>query len=817
MDTLLRDLHYAGRRLRQSPGFALVAILIVALGIGANSAIFSLVNAVLFRPQPYDRPEELVNVYVSDARGEQHTTTSLAEYREFKAQTGVFAGTASFEPQILSRTTEAGSKIAFIEAVSANYFDVLGLQVYRGRGFAPDEETGGAVVAVINYQLWRREFGGDPGIIGTTVRLNGSPVMIVGIGPPTYRGVIGAMTSQFWLPYGSFRALDPEQAVSAERRGNRSTWVRARLQPGLTPAAAQAAIDGVMGTLAREFPESNQGRTALVVPADGVRFHPAVDGTLYPVAGLLLVIVGLVLAIACSNIASLMLARATARQKEVALRMAIGAGRMQLVRQLLTESVLIAALGGVVGLGLARGLVQAIVAFEPPIPVPIALDLSLDGRVLGFTIVLTLGTGILFGLAPALRATRPDLVGSLKAETSSAAGRHRRFGLRNGLVVLQVAVSVLLLAGAGLFVRSLGNAQRVDPGFETERAAILTVSLGHGQLGEAGSRALLRQLTDRVAATPGVRQVALAERVPLGATLQTRGIWVEPSPPPPGQDNVEVDYSVIGPGYFEALGISLVAGRGFTVADQPGAERVAVVSEAMARKFWRRTDVVGETFRLNGVGGPTVRIVGVARDTKVRTLGEAPRPFLYASFDQEFTGIVSVIAATEGDPGPILAAMRRELEALAPDVPIFEAKTMVQHLGVALFLPRMAAGLLALFGGIGIGLAGLGLYGVVAFAVSQRTREIGVRMALGADSVKVIRLVVRESVGLVLVGIGVGVTMALLAARPLASALYGVSPADPVTFLAVAGLMVGTALLASYLPARRAVRVDPLVALRSQP
>ncbi|NOT06611.1 MAG: ABC transporter permease [Gemmatimonadales bacterium] len=816
MDTFLRDLRYSVRRLRTSPGVALVAILIVALGIGANSAVFSLVNAVLFRPQPYDKPEELVNIYVSDSDGRDYTTASYPEYRDFKEQARLFAGTVALEPQIVSRTTDDGSKIAFIEAVSANYWEVLGLRLFRGRGFLPEEESGGGVVAVINYQMWDREFGADPGLIGRTVRLNGAPVTIVGIGPKDYRGVIGALTSQFWMPSGSFKAIDPEYAAKTERRGSRSTWVRARLQPGVSVQAAQSAIDIVMQRLGTTFPESNAGRKASVVPADGVRFHPAIDGALYPVAGILLLVVALVLAIACSNIASLMLARATARQREMALRLAIGAHRGQLVRQLLTESVLIASIGGLVGIGVAQLMVRAIMSFQPPIPIPVSLDLSLDGRVVLFSAILTLGTGILFGLAPALRATRPDLVRSLKDEESSATGGRRRFSLRNGLVVLQVSVSVLLLAGAGLFVRSLGQAQGIDPGFEAERAAILTVSLGHGRLNDEQGRELLRVFSERIAAAPGVRSVALADRIPLGAGFQTRGVWIDQAPPPSGQDNIELDFVLVGPRYFQTLGIALVAGRDFASTDLPGSPHVVIVSEAMARKYWGRPDIVGEHFRMGGANGSLVEIVGVARDTKVRTLGEVPRPYVYASFDQEYTGIIAVIAATEGDPSAALAAMRREFTTLAPDVPIFDAKTMTEQLGLALFLPRMAAALLGLFGMIGIGLAGLGLYGVVAFAVTQRTREIGIRMALGADARKVVRLVVREIAALVLTGLLLGTGVALLAMRPLAGILYGVSPADPVTFIFVTGLLLVAACIASYLPARRAVTIDPLVALRSQ-
>lgn len=816
MDTLLQDLRYSFRRLRQSPGFAFIAITIVGLGIGANSAIFSVVNAVLLRPQPYESPHELVNVYVSDSRGEEFVTTSRAEYRAMREQQDLFVGTVAIEPQIVSQETAEGAAVTFVEVVSANYWDVLGVRPLLGRGFLPDEEAGGAVVAVLNHQVWQREFGGAPDIIGRTVRLNGSPVTIVGVGPAEYGGVINAVATRFWLPLGSYNAIDPGRTADLEDRGSRSTFVRARMRPGMTVAQAQAGVDILMSRQAQEFPASNTGRKALVVSADGVRFHPAVDGLLYPVAGMLLLVVGLVLAIACSNIAGLLLARATSRQKEVALRLAVGAGRGRLVRQLLTESVLIGAIGGAVGLVVAWGILRLVVAFQPPIPFPIALDLTLDGRVLIFTGLLSIGTGLLFGLAPALRSTRPNLVQSLKGEGGAQAGRHRWFGLRNALVVVQVAVSVLLLAGAGLFVRSLGNAQGIDPGFEPERVALLTVSLDQGDDAEEANRAALNAYLDAVRGLPGVDRVALTDRVPLGLTMRTRGLWIANYPMPAGQDDLELDVGSASPGYFETMGIPLVAGREFTDADDRSGPAVAVVSEAAARRFWGRANVVGERMRFGGPDGEPLEIVGVARDVKIRTLGEAPRSFIYTPTGQESPEIITVVAGTIGDPTPVLDAMRRELRTLLPNVPVFDAKTMPQQLGVALFLPRIAAGLLGIFGALGLTLAVLGLYGVIAFTVAQRTREIGVRMALGARSSEVIRLVVRESVALVAVGLTVGILVALLATRPLAGVLVDVRPGDPLTLLGVAVVLAAAAVLASLIPARRAATVDPLIALRQQ-
>jgi len=817
MESMLQDLRYAARRLRQSPGFTAIAVAIIALGIGANAAIFSIVNAFLLRPQPYDRPNQLVNIYTTDSRGEGPPVSSFPDYLEFREQTDLFSGVTAFELNILSRITDEGSQVVIVESVSANYWDVLGLRPLRGRAFtASDDVRGSGPVAMINAEVWKREYGSDPGIVGRTVNLNGTPVTIVGVGPAGYNGFLVGVTSGFWVPYGSLWAVSPDDAGRLERRDSRSISVRGRLRPGVSAEQAQAGIALVMARLAREYPESNEGRSALVVPTSQVRFLPQVDRMLYPVAGLLMAVVGLVLAVACSNLANLLLARGAARQREVAIRLAMGAGRGRLVRQLLAESVLLAGAGGAVGLAIAYWLVKAIVAFRPPIPFPLALDLSLDARVLGFTVLLSLATGVLFGLAPALRASRPDLVRALKNEETELAVGHRRFGIRNVLVVSQVAVSLLLLVVAGLFVRSLGSAGRIEPGFETEHAALLSVRLGQQGQSTPEVRAFLREFTERLASRRDIRSLAVADMMPLGFGIQALAVSIDGVAPPPGQDQISVDYAAVDSGYFRTLGIPILRGRGFTAADDSTAPRVTVVSEAMALRYWGTREVVGRRFRVeDGDRGP-VEIVGVARDTKVRTLGEAPRPHLYLPFAQSVPFFVYVVAATEGDPGPVLEGMRREHRAMNARYPIFEARTMPQHLGIMLFAPRMGAALLSVFGVLAVTLASLGLYGVVAFGVSQRTREIAIRMALGARGGQVVVMVVRETMVLTGVGFVIGMALAALATRALAPLLYGVSPSDPITYGVVGLLLALVTLGASCLPARAAAAVDPMAALKNQ-
>jgi predicted permease len=817
MEALLQDLRYAARRLHQSPGFTAVAVAIIALGIGANAAIFSIVDAVLFRPQPYERPGELISIYTTDTHGRHPMVSSYPDYLSLREQTDLFSGTTAFEMKIMSRITEEGSEVVMVESVAANYWEVLGLRPFRGRAFnAADDVSGSAPVAVINHQAWERKFGSDPSIIGRTVNLNGTPVTIVGIGPDDYSGFLVGVTSEYWVPYGSLSVVAPDEAASLERRGARSLMVRARLRPGVGVERARAGVALVMTRLAREYPQSNEGREALVFPTSQVRFLPEVDQALFPVAGLLMAVVGLVLAVACSNLANLLLARGASRQREVAIRLAMGAGRGRLVRQLLAESMLLAAVGGAAGLGLAYWLVRAIVAFRPPIPFPLALDLTVDTRVLAFTAVLSLLTGGLFGFVPALRASRPDLVRALKNEDTALAVGHRRFGLRNTLVVSQVAVSLLLLVCAGLFVRSLGNAARVEPGFEAENVAMISLRLGQREQSDPAAREFLRAYLARLASRRDIRSLAVADLVPLGFGVQAREISIDGYAPPPGEDGISVDYAAVDSGYFRTLGIPLLRGRGFTGADDATAPRVVAVSEAMALRFWGTREVVGRRFRLEGSDGGPVEIVGVTRDTKVRTLGEAPRPHLYVPFEQNIPFFTYVIAATAGDPGPVLEGMRRELRAMNAPYPVFEARTMPQHLGIMLFAPRMGAALLSVFGILAVVLAALGLYGVVAFGVSQRTREIAIRMAIGARPGQVVGLVVSETMVLVGVGFAIGMALAALATRPLASLLYGVGPSDPFTYGAVGLLLAVVALGAAYLPARAAAAVDPMAALKNQ-
>lgn len=814
MESFLRDARYALRRLRLAPGFTATAAVIIGLGIGGNTAVFSIVNAVLLRPQPYERPEELVNIYVSDSDGDTFATASYPEFLAIR-ESGHFQDVIAFDMTIVNRMTPEGARLHFVESTSGNYWQVLGLRPHLGRLYAADDDrAGSAPVVVLGYRNWIRNFAADSAILGRAISLNGVPVTVIGIGPRDYDGVIVGVGTEAWMPAVAMAIVEPEYGTRLEARNSRSTWVRARLEAGGTVEQATAAMATLMATLAAEYPASNEGRRAQVIPAGRVRFHPAVDRVIQPVAAFLLLVVTLVLAIACSNLANLLLASASRRQREVAIRLALGADRWRLVRQFLVESVVLGLLGGVIGLGLAILLVRLLVTFQPPIPIPVSLSIGIDGTVLVFTAILALGTGILFGLAPALRASRPHLVPALKNDTTSFGTRHRRFGLRNVLVVSQVAGSLLLLVVAGLILRHLANSQRVDPGFQTERIAMVSLATGLARMTPDQSRDFYARLMERLAARPDVRRLALTDRVPLGTMVRTGDFAIDGFAPPPGEESLAIDYGTVSPGYFDAMEIPIVRGRDFSGRDDTGAMRVAIVSEAMARTHWSDANPIGRLIRWGGGSAEPIEVIGVARDTRVRTLGEAPRPYIYLPVAQHSPDLLTVLVATTADPRPALNALRTDLATFAPEVPVFDAKTMPEHLQLMLFLPRVGAGLVSLFGALAMILAMTGLYGVVAFAVTQRTREIGIRVALGAKPGQVTSMVVREGLAFVGVGAAISLLPSLLLSRVLSGALYQVDAFDAPAFLG-AGLLFGiVAFLASWIPARRAARIDPLVALR---
>ncbi len=820
MDALRRDLAYAARRVLKSPGFTLVAVLSLALGIGANTAIFSVVNAVLFRAPPFAEPERLVELYTSESNGYAYATFSQPDVRdlaEAARRAGVFDAVVASET-VLARAGEPGAaEIVFGEGVSADLFQVLGIDPALGRAFTPDEDDvpGESPVVVLGFAYWQQHHGGDPSVVGREIRINQHRFTVVGVAPEWYTGTLPAFRTSLFVPVSMVDAVLGDDASRWDGRGNRSAFVKARLAPGVSADQASEWLGRFAAEQARLHPETNEGRTMSLLPTSAVSVHPLVDGALGPVAALLLGVVGLVLLIACTNLAAFLLARGEARRAEIAVRVSLGAGRFALVRQLLVETLVLALLGGAGGLLLARWTVDLLVGFRPPIPIPLSLDFPLDGQVLAYTLGVSLLAGLVFGLLPALDATRTDLAAATRSDGARAgSGRGR---LRNGLVVAQLALSVVLLVGSGLFLRSLLAAQRLDPGFYTGSAALLWPQLEMSGVDEAEGRAFYDELRARLLARPEVDGVALTDNLPLGFSVQTTSLEVPgtavASARPDGTH--DVDFTWADAAFFPVMEVPIVRGRAFGPDDVEGGEPVAIVSEAFAERFWPGEEAVGRLVH-RGADGDPVRIVGVARDTRVRSLGEEARPRVYFSAEQRYVESLQVIVRGSAPSPDLLRLARSEALALVPDLVLFDQRTMEEHLAIHLFPPRMAALLLSVFGGLALLLAAVGIWGLVSHAVARRTREVGIRLSLGATGPEVVRMLVGGGMRLVAVGIAAGLAVAVGVGVLLARFLYGVGAADPLTLVAIPALLAAVALGAAWLPARRAARVDPVRALRTE-
>jgi len=816
------DFSYALRRLIRARGFTLAAALTIALGVGANSAIFSIVNAVLLRPPvAVAAPDRLIGLFTSDFSGPPYGSSSFADIDDFGKQSAdVFAGVMGYSPRPAAVGSDDNLERIAAEVVTDNYFQVLGTAMTLGRGFGPEQRVrGGEPVAVISNALWQRRFASDPAIVGKSVRMNAREFTIIGVAPAGFSGSLRPLVADVWVP----AALGVYVGMSDDftSRGDRSAFAYARLKPGVTIEHARARMAVVARQLAAAYPDAwtdvtRQGRRISVLPEQATRIPPQVRGPALGFAAILMATVIVVLLVCCANVAGLLLARAASRVKEVGIRISLGASRGRIIRQMLTESVLLAALGGVVGVAVSVWAGRALMAAGTPsqIPVPISLDLTPDGRVLGFTLAITLLTGLVFGLAPALRASRADVVTALKTDMPAWRFGGRRFSLHGALVIGQVSLSKLLLVGALLFFRTLRAAATIDPGFRTDHMLLLDISPRPGEEGKSDPEQVALAARDRLAAIPGVTAVTWARNVPLGLDMGRRGLQVEGYRRREGED-MEFHYSVVGPRYFETMVVPLVRGRGFTDADRPGAPAVVVVNEAFAKRFWGDADPIGKRISRGGENGPWMEVVGIARDGKYVSITESPRPFVYYPQLQMPDGITMHVRTT-GDPRQLLAAARREVGTVAPTWMIERPRTLEEHVGASLLPQRIAAGLLGGFGMVALLLAAVGLYGVVAFAVAQRTREIGIRVALGAQGGEVLGLMLRQGMMLAGIGLLVGVPLAFVVARLVSGFLVGAGAADPVVFVGAAGLLAVVTLMASYVPARRASKVDPMAALRSQ-
>jgi putative ABC transport system permease protein len=819
MRTLLQDLRYGFRMLWKSPGFTIIAVVTLALGIGINSAIFSGVSAFILRPMPVEKPAELVRTFEVSLSDGEFNDFSYPDYVDYRDQSNVFDGLLAHTlvPAALSEKDQ--NDIIYGELVSGNYFDVLRVRPIFGRGFLPEEDKtpGSHPVVVLSYNLWQRRFAADPNLVGKTVHLNGQQFTVVGITPESFKGTKWALSMDFWVP-AMMQAQIDQGSFYIDRRNAHNFDLIGRLKPNVTPAQAGVALTTIAERLAQTYPDvrgKNIGVT--VLPETSGRFEEAA-GTVALSSGLAMMAVGLILLIACANVANLLLARSLARRREIGIRLALGASRFRLIRQLLTESVMLSVIGGLLGMLLAYWATDLMWSFVPALPYNFVPELfTPDTRVLGFTIILSLATGIIFGLAPALQASNPDVLPVLKGETPVSKVSTRRFTLRNLLVVSQVALSLIVLVCAGLFVKSARNAQSIDPGFKIDN--VLVLSMNPGLLGytEAQGNAFYHQLIERVETLPGVQVASVATLLPLGDSSHGTGpVIPEGQPlPPPGEDGGYVLNNTVGPKHFATLQIPLLAGRDFEERDNEHAPKVVIINETLARRLWPGENPIGKRLTVGRKENrPLWEVIGVAKDGKYRTLGESPKPYMYFPLPQDYEPGMTLLIRTTNDPKSLTSAVRQEVKALDARLPVTGVMTLQEHMGYALMWTRMGAKLSTTFGLLALLLAATGLYSVMAYAVSQRTREIGIRMALGAQRSDVLRLVAGQGMILALTGVVIGLPLAFVLTRVMAGLLYGVSAGDPLIFFVVPVLLGAVALLACLIPARKATKVDPMTALR---
>jgi putative ABC transport system permease protein len=805
METFIRDIRHAARSLARRPGFTVAIALTLALGIGANTAIFSVVNGVLLRPLPFPEPGRLMTVW-TNLPNWGHESASLPDYTDWKAQGSTFDAMTAYAQSSDNLAAIGGEPERVPSArLMPEFLRTLGVSVTHGRTFTDDEFVFGAHrVVILSHGLWTRRFGSDAGVIGSTITLNTIPHTVVGIAPPSLGEISRA---QLWTPYARNPASGP-----AGRRSD-FLYVVGRLKPGMTEARAQTEMDAVARRLAAEYPATNEG-----VGIDVVSMHAQLVGSIKPALVIFSAAVGLVLLIACANVANLLLARATAREREMAVRVALGAGRSRLLRQLLSESVLLAVSGGLLGLLLAVWGVQALKAAAPP-TLPRIDQIGLDGMALAFTAAASLVTGLLFGLAPALRTSGTAIHGALTAGGRSAIGGGRGDRLRSVLVLTQVALALLLLVGSGLLIRTFDRLQRVDLGFDETGVLTAQIVLPAAKYqGGERQRAFFEELRGKIAAVPGVEVAALSTDVPLdgGYGYITFSIVgrTNDGPNVTAQDAVP---TVADADFFKALRIPLVTGRMFGPEDGPAAPRVAIVNREMVTKHFAGRNPIGEriTFGAPNDTAGWRTIVGVVGSTRLEAVGKESYAQVFVPLAQSPGPSSYVVVRTSGDAEQLAPVLRRELAALDPAQPISDVKTMEQRVASSISQSKLNTVLIGLFAGVALALASIGIYGVISYAVAQRTREIGIRMALGATTTDVLGLVVRQGMTPALLGVLVGVAAALGATRLMGSLLYGVSATDPIVFAAVCAVLTVVALAACLVPARRASLVDPNVALRN--
>jgi predicted permease len=806
------DLRYGLRALAKNPGFTAVCIVSLALGIGANTTIFSLVNALLLRPLPVRDPGSLAAIYTVDSRNPGFWGCSYPNYKDYRDRNQVFSSLLLYASVGLNLSGGSEPRLVMVQLASANYFPALGVNPVVGRSFLPEEDAGANPVAVIGNRFWRREFGGDAAVLSRTVTLNGRPYRIVGVAPEGFEGLNTLTATDIWVPVSMYRELYPAPDLVNQRRYLMFSVV-GRLKPGVTLPQAQAAIGSIARDLEKQFPRENRGRRVLLTPATDAAIPPTNRDEIARSGTVLAVLSAVVLLVACGNLANLLLARAAARTREIAIRLAMGANRWRLVRQLLTESVLLAVLGGAAGLLLAMWGRDLLWSMRPPEFTHAAVRMRLDRTVLAYNFAVSVLTGLLFGLVPALGATRVDLAADLKERGAGQSASSRGRGYARALLVMaQVAFSVIALVGAGLFVRSVRNADRFNPGFDAAHLGIVLFNVADRGYGEAQGRDFERRVLDRAASIPGVVSATLANDWPLHVSL-SRTMAIEGREGAAGTGRLVLS-EFVEPGFLRSVGIPLLRGRDFTAQDGKTSPHVAIVNDTAANTYWPGENPVGQRVKFFGEDAAT-EVIGVASTANYQAIGEAPKPFVYLSMEQSYFPTAVLYIRTAGAPDAVLGTVRRAVQAMDRNL-LVQAESVRTTIRQSLWAERLSAGLLTVFGMLALLLATIGIYGVVSYLVARRVREFGIRMALGATPSGVEFMLLREGLWLVAGGVLAGVVLSLIGARAVESMLFLVGSRDALTFVLMPSVPTLVAMLACWIPARRATRTDPMVALREE-
>jgi predicted permease len=826
MDKLLGDLKFASRWLRRSPGFAAVAVGSLGIGIAFNATLFAVVDSILLRPLPVRAPDRLVDIYTSGSDGDPWNTSSHPDYLDLTARNQVFSDIAGHSAMIAAVRQGDRARLVLGEVVTGNFFQVLGVTASRGRTLLPSDDAAHAErVVVISDRYWTRELGRATDAVGRTLRIGNHPYTIVGIAAEAFTGMVPMVSAEMWVATAWVADIEPAGITDVvpspgartrlERRGYRWMFMKGRLKDRVTLDQAQADLDVLTSHLRQEHPATNKDRRTSLKRTKDVRLHPAADGPIALAAAGLMIAVGLVLAIACANVASMLLARASARQREISIRVAVGASRADLVRQLLVESLLLSLAGGIAGIALAAWALRAIGLLEPPIQLPLSLDLRLDHRLLLFSFAVSTLAGVIAGLVPALKGSSPSIAEDLRGGITLASAAGRRWTLRDGLVAGQVAVTVVLLLCAALLTRSVIAAHGADVGFRTAGLAVVGIDLQSAGYEREQGRVFYRAALDRVRSIPGVQQAALSSRLPFSINWNVEQVVV-PGYHQPGDRGTPTLNARVSAEYFETLGVPLLEGRLFSDADTPDTPLVLVINETMAHRYWPDESAIGKRVRIRDDAGPLYEVVGIVADYKVQTVGEADKPYMHFAYSQQ-PGLYQVMVVRGGgDAETLLAEVRRELVSMERSLLFLDNQTMDAQIAATLYPMRVGATLLSGAGSIAMLLAAIGLYGVIAYSVARRTREIGIRMALGAARRQVVRMVMRQGLTVAGAGLLIGSVIGLLATRALSGVLYGVSATDPFAWAGAVGVLLSAATLANLIPASRAARVDPNAALRSE-